>query len=256
MRYPILLIGSLLLAACAHREKLFVGDRVPFDQRLADFQSLHNRGQIKELRAYFYQERDDSIAFDAARGKLRKVSASAGGGAVHTGFQRTEVVYSLPRRAATRSDVVASAAGRFNLKERVTVDWRVEDGYWRIARILYSDWSPIVGTWRHSGMNREGSIELRVLPGWKLSRFPCGDPSAPAFRGSYRLEGNKIIFVDTSSSDPQKLQSAEGSYLFVRTADGCGFAQGPGREHMAGRTPRGRVGALELARRGKPLDRA
>ena len=220
MRYPILLIGCLLLAACAHREKLFVGDRVPFDQRLADFQSLHNRGQIKELRAYFTKNAMIQSPLTPRGASSEKYLQALAAEPYNLAFSRTEVVYSLPRRAATHSDVVASAAGRFNLKERVTVDWRVEDGYWRIARILYSDWSPIVGTWRHSGMNREGSIELRVLPDGSYLVFLAEDPSAPAFRGSYRLEGNKIIFVDTSSSDPQKLQSAEGSYLFVRTATG------------------------------------
>ena len=82
MQYPLLLICSLALVACAHRENLFVGDRVPFDQRLINFQSLHNDAQIKELRAYFHgleranliagllhQECDDPVASDAALGK-------------------------------------------------------------------------------------------------------------------------------------------------------------------------------------------
>ena len=220
MRYPILLICSLLLVACAHREKLFIGDRVPFDQRLINFQSLHNSAQIKELRAYFTKNAMIQSPLTPRAASPEKYLQALAAEPYNLAFSRTEVVYSLPRRAATRSDLVASAAGRFNLKERVTVDWRVEDGYWRISRILFSDWSPIVGTWRHSGLNREGFIELRVLPDGNYLVFLAEDPSAPAFRGSYRLEGNRIIFVDTSSNDPQKLQSGEGSYLFVRTATG------------------------------------
>ena len=133
-------------------------------------------------------------------------------------FTRIEVVYSLPRRAATRTDVLATAPGRFNLRERVTIDWQVEDGYWRISRIAFSDWSPIVGSWRRSGLNREGSIELRILPDGNYIVYVGGDYTAPQFRGRYRLEANKIVFTDTSSIDPQQLQGGEGSYLFVRTA--------------------------------------
>ena len=219
-RSPILLISSLLLVACAQREKLFVDDQVPFDQRLITFQALHNSLQIKELKAYFTKNALIQSPLTPRAAGPDKYLETLAAEPYYLSFSDTQVVYSLPRRAATRSDVVASAAGRFNLKERVTVDWQVEDGYWRISRILFSDWSPIVGTWRHSGLNREGSIELRVLPDGTYLVFLAEDPSAPAFRGSYRLEGNKIIFVDTSSSDPQKLQSGEGSYLFVRTATG------------------------------------
>jgi hypothetical protein len=220
VRYSMLLICSLLLVACAHREKPAVDDRVPFDQRLIDFQSLHNSVRIEELRAYFTKDAMIQSPLTPRSARAEKYLQALAAEPYNLVFTRTEVVYSLPRRAATRSDVVASAAGRFNLKEHVTVDWRVEDGYWRISRILFSDWSPIVGTWRHSGLNREGSIELRVLPDGNYLVFLAEDSSAPAFRGSYRLEGNKIIFVDTSSRDPQQLQSGEGSYLFVRTATG------------------------------------
>ncbi len=220
MQYPLLLICSLALVACAHREKMPVGDRVPFDQRLINFQSLHNSARTKELRAYFTKDAKIQSPLTPRLASPEKYLQALAAEPYYLAFTRTEVVYSLPRRAATRSDVLASAAGRFNLKERVTVDWRVEDGYWRISRILFSDWSPMVGTWRHSGLNREGTIELRVLPDGNYLVFLAEDSSAPAFRGSYRLEGNKIILSDTSSNDPQKLQSGEGSYLFLRTATG------------------------------------
>ena len=220
VRYPILLICSMLLVACAHREKPPVDDRVPFDQRLIDFQTLHNGVRIEELRGYFTKDARIQSPLTPRAASAEKYLQALAAEPYHLAFSRTEVVYSLPKRAATRGDVAASAAGRFNLKERVTVDWRVENGYWRISRIMFSDWSPIVGTWRHSGLKREGSIELRVLPDGNYLVFLAEDFSAPAFRGSYRLEGNRIIFVDTSSNDPRQLQSGEGSYLFVRTATG------------------------------------
>jgi hypothetical protein len=220
VRFPILLTCTLLVVACAHREKPPVDDRVPFDQRLNHFQSLHNSVKIEELRAYFTKGASIQSPLTPRAVGVEKYLSALKAEPYQLTFSRTEVVYSLPRRAATRSDVVARAAGRFDLRERVTVDWRVDDGYWRISRILFSDWSPIVGTWRRSGSGREGSIELRILPDGNYLVYLAGDYSAPEFRGRYRLESNRIVFADTSSNDPQKLQSGEGSYLFVRTATG------------------------------------
>ncbi|HEY5704965.1 MAG TPA: hypothetical protein VIS96_05270 [Terrimicrobiaceae bacterium] len=220
MRYPIFLACSLLLSACAHRERVHVADRVPFDQRLIQFQALHNDVRIEELRPFFTKDaRIQSPLTPRAAGAEKYLQALAAE-PYHLGFSGTQVIYSLPRRAATRSDVVASASGRFNLKERVTIDWRVESGYWRIARILFLDWSPVIGTWRRSGLRQEGSVELRVLPDGNYLVYLAGDYSAPGFRGRYRLEGNRIFFEDISSSDPRQLQSGEGSYIFVTTAAG------------------------------------
>ena len=47
------LLACVLLGGCAHRERPFVGDRVPFDERLMQFQSLHNRAAIDDLRLFF-----------------------------------------------------------------------------------------------------------------------------------------------------------------------------------------------------------
>jgi len=220
VRYLFLFLCSTLPFACAHRERPALDDRVPFDQRLVQFQSLHNSVKLEELRIYFTKDASIQSPITPRAAGVEKYLNALKNEPYHLAFSRTEVVYSLPRRAATRSDVVASATGRFNLKERVTVDWRVEDNYWRISRLMFSDWSPIVGSWRRGGLKREGSIELRILPDGDYLVYLAGDYTAPEFRGRYRLEANKIIFADTSSSDPQQLQSAEGSYLFVRTATG------------------------------------
>ena len=219
-RYGFLLLCSAALSACAHRERPPLGDRLPFDQRLIQFQSLHNNSQIDELRLYFTKNATIQSPITPRPASVEKYLSTLKVEPYQLVFNRTEVVYSLPRRAATRSDVVATATGRFNLRERVTVDWRVEDDYWRISRLAFSDWSPIVGAWRRSGPGREGSIELRILPDGNYLVYVAGDYTAPQFRGRYRLEANKIVFTDTSSSDPQQLQSGEGSYLFVRTATG------------------------------------
>jgi hypothetical protein len=220
-----LLCLSLPLASCAHREARPIADRVPFDQRLSNFQSLHNRVQTEELRAYFAKDASIQSPITPRPGSVEKYLSALKAEPYQLEFGRTEVIYSLPRRAATRSEVTARAPGRFELKERVTVDWRVDNGYWRISRIVFSDWSPMVGTWRRSGPGREGLIELRVLPDGNYLVFAAGDFAVPAFRGRYRLERNNIAFADSSANDPQQLQTSEGSYRFARTPTGIDLSK-------------------------------
>ncbi len=219
-RYLLGLLCSMALCACAHRGGMLAGDQVPFNQRLAQFQALHNRGAIDELRPFFTKNATIQSPITPRPAGVEKYLNALKAEPYQLMFTSTEVVYSLRQRGATRSDVVASATGRFNLKERVMVDWRVEDGYWRISRIAFSNWSPVVGSWRRSGPAREGSIELRVLPDGNYLVYTRGDYSAPQFRGHYRLEANRIVLTDTSANDPQQLQTGEGTYIFVRTATG------------------------------------
>lgn len=219
-RFLILLPLGVLLAACAHRESPPANDRIPFDQRLSHFQSLHNGAEFEELRAYFTKDATIQSPLTPRPVGVEKYLTALKAEPYQLSFSRTEVVYSLPTRAATRSDAVASAPGRFDLKERVTVDWRVENGYWRISRILFPNWSPIVGTWRRGGLRGEGSIELRILPDGKYLVVLAADASTPEFRGIYRVESNRIVFADTSSNDPHNLQTGEGTYVFLRTATG------------------------------------
>lgn len=220
VRYPILFTFAALLVACAHRESPPANDRIPFDQRLSHFQALHNGAKFEELRTYFTKDATIQSPLTPRPVGVEKYLTALKAEPYQLAFSRTEVVYSLPTRAATRSNAVASAAGRFDLRERVTVDWRVEDGYWRISRILFPDWLPIVGTWRRNGLKEEGSIELRILPDGKYLVLLSTDASTPEFRGLYRVESNRIVFADTSSNDPHKLQTGEGTYVFLRTATG------------------------------------
>jgi hypothetical protein len=219
-QHAFLVSLGLLLASCAQHGAPPVADRVPFDQRLSSFQSLHNGVQTEELRAFFAKDASIQSPLTPRPASVEKYLSALKAEPYQLAFGRTEVVYSLPRRAATRSEVIARAPGRFDLKERVTVDWRVDEGYWRISRIVFSDWSPMVGTWRRSGPGREGFIELRVLPDGSYLVFAAGDFTVPAFRGRYRLERNTIAFADTSANDPQQLQTNEGSYSFARTPTG------------------------------------
>ncbi|HET7238011.1 MAG TPA: hypothetical protein VFI76_03230, partial [Terrimicrobiaceae bacterium] len=52
-RSLLVLLCGVALCACAHRSAVLSGDHVPFNQRLAQFQALHNRHAIDELRPFF-----------------------------------------------------------------------------------------------------------------------------------------------------------------------------------------------------------
>ncbi len=135
LRFLFPLLVCVLLGGCAHRERPFVGDRVPFDERLMQFQSLHNRVAIDDLRLFFTKSATIQSPITPRPATVEKYFQVLKGEPYQLVFTKVEVVYSLPRRAATRTDVLVSAPGRFNLRERVTIDWQVEDGYWRISRI-------------------------------------------------------------------------------------------------------------------------
>lgn len=211
----------LLFASCAHREpEVSVTDGVPFDQRLAQFATFHNNRQAEEIRSFFTKDATiQSPVTPRSAGVAQFVSALTAD-PYQIAFSNTETIYSLPGRAVTRSVGTVSVPGRYSLKENVSVDWRLEDGYWRIARLRFTEWPAILGTWRRAGLPNEGSIELRVLPGGTYFVFTGDDYSMPAFRGKYRLEANKIYLTDTLSNDPRQYQPVEGSYLFVRSGNG------------------------------------
>ena len=174
-RYGFLLLCSAALSACAHRERPPLGDRLPFDQRLIQFQSLHNNSKIDELRLpTSLRMRPSSRRSHHVPASVEKYLSTLKAEPYQLVFNRTEVVYSLPRRAATRSDVVATATGRFNLRERVTVDWRVEDDYWRISRLAFSDWSPIVGSLATKRPGTGGIDRTAHSARRKLSCLRCG----------------------------------------------------------------------------------
>jgi len=222
MRYS-LLACVLAVTACAHRADPPPQELIPFGEQLSNFAALQNSGRFDELRSHFTKEATiQSPVTPQPAGVDRYLRAVAAEPYTLT-IRQTEVVYSFPGRAMTQSDVVASAPARFNLPERLMVEWRLEDGYWRIARIAYADWSPIIGIWRRGGLKNEGALELRVMPGGSYVVYRAEDYSAPAFRGRYRLEGNKITLADTSAFEAKQFQNGEGGYLFVRTPTGLTF---------------------------------
>ncbi len=223
-RHALLWCG-ILLAACAQRDVPSSSSQefIPFHERLSVFVALQNSSHFEDLRTHFTKSAIiQSPVTPQGAGVDRYLSALTAEPYTLT-VQKTEVVYSFPNRAMTQSVVVASAPAKFHLQERLMVDWRMEDGHWRIARVFYNDWPSIIGTWRRSGLKNEGSIELRIMPGGTYVIYTAENYSAPAFRGRYRLDGNKIIFTDTSAFEASQFQGGEGSYIFVRNPTGVNF---------------------------------
>ncbi len=221
MRHFLLLLLAAVAASCAHRDPVApASDQVPFDQRLNQFAACHNSRQAEALRSYFTKDATiQSPVTPRSAGVAQFLSALAAE-PYAIAFFNTETIYFLPGKAVTRSVGTASCSGKFNVKESVTVDWRLEDGYWRIARLRFVEWPSIIGTWRHAGLKGEGSIELRILPGGTYMVYVGDDYAMPAFRGRYRLESNRITFADTGSDNPRDFQPGEGRYTFVRSGNG------------------------------------
>ena len=103
MRYTPLILSSLILFACAHRESPPLDDRIPFDQRLGQFQSLHNSSRTQELRAYFTKGAMVQSPLTPRPASVEKYLQTLAAEPYQIDFSKTQVVYSLPRRAATRS---------------------------------------------------------------------------------------------------------------------------------------------------------
>lgn len=218
------LAGGLI--SCASQEVAAPGsgdDNLPFDQRLASLAALNNARQYDALASHFTKDATVQSPVTPRGTSIAQFLRAAAAEPFDLSFSQTEIVYSFPDRATTRSEATVSAPAKFNLKERVTVDWRREDGYWRISRLIFPDWPSILGTWRRGGLRNEGSLELRILPGGTYIVYIAEDYSVAEYRGIYTLEGNKITFADTSSNDPRNFQSGPGSYIFQRNATGLTF---------------------------------
>jgi hypothetical protein len=210
----------MLLAGCGQREFVAPPDNTPLARHLEIFSEMQNRGDWEGLRSHFTKNaKIQSPATPQTSGVESYLQAIAKD-PYTLQIHNTENIYSFPGRAMTRSDVTVKTPGRPALRERLAVDWEFEDNYWRIAKMVYSDWSSIIGRWRRSGLRQEGSIELRVLPGGRYVVYTADDYSVPAFKGDYRLEGNRITFSDVSSYEASLYQNGEGRYSFVRTPTG------------------------------------
>lgn len=216
-------LAVFLLASCAAPEPLPPDDRTPFDQRLAQFAALQNAGKFDALRTHFTKTAKIQSPVTPQSATVDRYLRALAVEPFMITFSGTVTVYAFPDRAVTRSQMRASAPGQFQLTEQATIEWKREDGYWRMARVSLANWPAIIGTWRRSGLRMEGSIELRVLPDGSYVVYTAEDYSAPAFRGRYRLEGNKIFLADTSAWEARQYQGGEGSYLFVRTPTGVTF---------------------------------
>ncbi len=220
---PVIVL-AVLFASCARDEVAPAAtDMVPFNVRLDQFAKFHNTGQDDALRTLLTTDAEIQTPATPRGGSVDAFLKKRAASPYTLSFSETETIYSLPGRAVTRSRVRAVAPGRFDLKEVATVDWQLDDGYWRIARLKFNNWPTVIGTWRRSGLNREGSIELRVLPGGRYVVYLADDYSMPAFQGRYELTGNRITFRDTGADDRSAFEPGAGTYLFVATATGGTF---------------------------------
>lgn len=213
-------LAVLLFSSCAHRQEPQSVDYTPLDQRLSEFAKLHNQRHYDALRAYFAKNATIQLPATPRSAGVEQYLRAAQSDPSTLSIGDTEIVYSFPGRSATRSALTIASSGQGTLREQLTVDWVLEDGCWRISRMVVTGWTPILGTWRRSGQRGEGSIELRILPDGSYLVYLGEDYLLPAFRGRYVLEGNKITFVDSSASDSRLFQAGSGSYVFVRTANG------------------------------------
>lgn len=221
VRGLFVLLAAGFVASCAHRPVQV--EFVDFDQQLATVASLHNSRQYEALKTHFADAATIRLPATPRTGNINAYIEGLEKAPYTINFGATEVVYSMPGRATTRSTAAIHAPARLNLQEKVTIDWVLDDGYWKIARIAVADWSPIIGTWRRGSVKGEGSLELRIQPGGTYQLYVKDDFSMPAFKGTYTLEGNKITFTDTSSYDGSLYQPVPGSYLFLRTSSGLNF---------------------------------
>ncbi|CAN5516091.1 hypothetical protein BH09VER1_BH09VER1_45470 [soil metagenome] len=208
------------LVGCGHGPSTAPVEYVPFDQILSEVSALHNSLQLEGLKTHFTKDATIQSPLTPRGAGIDQYLSALKAEPYNLTFSKTEVVYSLSGQAATRSEASANSPGRFQLKERVTVDWKLEKGNWLISRVVFSEWPAVVGTWRRSGPKREGSIELRIQPGGKYVIYTAEDYSAPAFRGIYTLEGNRITLEDTSAFEAKLFSGGQGSYMFLRTPHG------------------------------------
>ncbi len=225
MRKLLLLSCLVGLVSCGHQAPVAQGPVIPLDQELKEISALHNSLQLEGLKSHFTKDATIQSPLTPRPVGIDQYLSALKAEPYNLAFSNTEVVYSLASQAATRSEASANSLGRFQLKERVTVDWKLEKGNWLISRVVFSEWPAVVGTWRKSGPKREGSIELRIQPGGKYVIYTAEDFSAPAFKGTYTLEGNKITLTDTSAFEAKQFNGSEGSYMFLRTPHGIQFTK-------------------------------
>ena len=129
--YCFLLFLSVLLASCAHRGAPPVADRIPFDQRLGNFQALHNDVQIEGLRAYFTKDASIQSPLTPRPAGVEKYLSALKAEPYQLTFSRTDLVYSLPstRRNAQRSRRQSSGT----LRPERARDRRLARRWWLLA---------------------------------------------------------------------------------------------------------------------------
>ncbi len=224
MRIWPTLVLAVLVSSCAGRDP-GSGATIPLDQQLSHFITLQNARSVDEMRTHLAPGAIIQSPVSQRGANVDRFLSAYAASAYTTTIHSTELIFSLPERAVTRSEVTVSQPGQYSMKEQMVVDWVFKDSAWRISRIRFPGWSSFLGTWRRAGARGEGSIELRLLPGDTYLVFLKDQTSLPAFRGKYTIEGNLVTLTDFSADDPSALDRGEGRYRITRTSTGASFVK-------------------------------
>lgn len=216
MKKLLPLVFAAALASCAHQEveQVRYGVALPLDQTLANFSHSFNAGQFDAVRPLFAKGALIQSPVTPNSAPLDTFLARAAQRRFQWNFTDTEILLSMRESARTRGLARMLSPGKFSILEAVTVNWQLEDGAWKISRIEFANWPPLLGEWKRSGLRGEPTILLTIQPGGTFSVSAEEDRTSPSLRGRYQLLANKIIFMDDLSSDPKRFKTGLGSYLF------------------------------------------
>lgn len=187
----------------------------PLDRSLEQFAAFHARRDFSAMRAMLASQAVLDSPVMSAPGNAEAYIRAFQAEPFSLRVSNTEILYSTPRGAKTRSRVQAHRPASFSFNDKLDVVWQFEDGAWRISRMNYVDWSPMIGTWRRAGPRGQPSLELRILPGGNYLLFADRDRSYASFRGTYTIDRGTITLTDTSAADSSELDRSAGRYRFV-----------------------------------------
>lgn len=202
------------LASCAHRAQTASSNHVPLDQQLNEFARMVNAGQFDMARTHLAKGAAIQSPVSLRILSTEAFLASAKEKPFQWTFSNTEILYSTQISAHARSTANISVPGRPALSEPASVDWRFEDGFWRIYRIEFPNWPQILGDWKRSGMRGEGYMTLQIMPGGAFILFADDDFTLPALKGTYSIQSNQITFTDTYAGS-KTFGRGVGVYRFI-----------------------------------------
>lgn len=218
-------VMALAMTGCSSTPKVAYPAEPPvaLNQKLKDFARLHNQRNFDALMPYFASGAVVQSPSMPRSGNGDQYIKRMLDEPFSLEVVQTDLVYSTPTTALTRGTAKVFSPGKYSMTERIDVNWVVENGDWKIRSLEYTDWSPLLGSWKKANLRGEPSIELRLMPGGNYLVFAANDRVNPTFRGKYAIEGNHITMADTGADDPRSLQTGEGVYVINRSGQTAFF---------------------------------